>query len=71
MSQANYTFIKLDSEEGRRRQFLYPQLLGASYYCNAPTVMKLAWDKVFKPLCAKRIESNRIESNRIESIRFE
>jgi len=50
MSQANYEFIKLDSQEGKRRQYLYPQLLGASYYCHAPAVIKFSWDHVFKPM---------------------
>jgi len=50
MSQANYDFIKLDSQEGKRRQYLYPQLLGASYYCHAPGVLKFSWDHVFRPM---------------------
>jgi len=55
LSQANYQFIKLDSEEAKKRQYVYPQLMGASYYCNTPTFAKFAWERIVKPLMPQSV----------------
>ena len=53
--QISLKFKKMDGEQSRRIQCLYPQLLGAIIYLNPPRSVAFLYNRVIRPLLPRKV----------------